>query len=135
MKITVIDGNPSEQSFTAGLVEKYIEGAKGSGHEVRRLNIRDLKFDPNLVEGYREIQELEPDLIKAQQDIQWCQHLVLAYPIWWGQMPALLKGFFDRALLPGFGFKYHKKGPWWDRLLAGRSARPAAQGRMPSGFQ
>ncbi|MEM6797640.1 MAG: NAD(P)H-dependent oxidoreductase, partial [Acidobacteriota bacterium] len=65
----------------------------------------------------------EPDLLEIQEAITWASHLVFFYPIWWGEMPALLKGFFDRILLPGFAFKYREGSPLWDRLLAGRSAR------------
>ena len=54
--------------------------------------------------------------------IQASDHLVVAFPMWWGGQPALLKGFFDRTLLPGIAFKYHDKDPFWDRLLVGRSA-------------
>lgn len=44
--------------------------------------------------------ELEEDLVKAQELIRWADHLVFVYPIWWGTMPAVLKGFFDRVFLP-----------------------------------
>jgi putative NADPH-quinone reductase len=43
--------------------------------------------------------------------------------VWWGSTPALLKGFFDRVLLPGFAFKYRDKGVLWDKLLSGKSGR------------
>jgi len=62
-------------------------------------------------------------LAAARDDILWAEHLVFVYPPWWGGLPALLKGFIDRVFLPGFAFRYRKDSPWWDRLLAGRSAR------------
>ena len=61
-------------------------------------------------------------MLAAQADITWAHHLVWVYPIWWGAMPALLKGFIDRVLLPGYAFKYRKGSSLWDKLLAGRSA-------------
>jgi putative NADPH-quinone reductase len=75
-----------------------------------------------LHKGYNLIQELEPDLVAGQIAITWAQHIVFVYPIWWGAMPALLKGFIDRIFLPGFAFKYRKGSQLWDRLLSGRSA-------------
>ena len=93
-------------------------------HQVlRRLNLGELKFDPVLWKGYHEIQQLEPDLVKAQELVAWSNHLVFVYPNWWGAIPALMKGFFDRAFLPGFAFKYRDNSQFWDKLLAGRSAQ------------
>lgn len=83
----------------------------------------DLDFNPILQNGYRLVTELEPDLVKIQQDILHADHLVFVYPNWWGTYPVLLKGFIDRVFLPGFAFKYRENSPFWDKLLKGKSAR------------
>ncbi|OZY84307.1 NADPH:quinone reductase [Cellvibrio mixtus] len=121
-RILVILGHPSAESFCSALADSYIEGAQAAGHEVQLISLGRLSFDPVLHDGYNTIQELEPDLIAAQTAITWAQHLVFIYPIWWGAIPALMKGFIDRIFLPGFAFKYRKNSLFWDRLLLGRSA-------------
>jgi putative NADPH-quinone reductase len=62
-------------------------------------------------------------LLAAQADITWADHLVFAYPIWWGGAPALLKGFIDRVFLPGYAFKYRPGKAFPAQLLAGRTAQ------------
>jgi putative NADPH-quinone reductase len=86
------------------------------------ISLGSLSFDPILHNGYAAVQELEPDLVAAQAAITWAEHLVFVYPLWWGAMPALLKGFIDRVFLPGFAFKFRDGSVFWDRLLAVRSA-------------
>lgn len=122
-RILIINGHPYEKSFCSAITDAYEKGARQAGAEVKRINLGDLRFDPILHKGYHEIQPLEPDLIKAQAEIKWAEHLVFVFPTWWVGPPALMKGFLDRAFLPGFAFKYHKDSPFWDKLLKGRSAR------------
>jgi putative NADPH-quinone reductase len=122
-KVLIILGHPDKTSLCSALAASYREGAQEAGAEIREIFLGDLQFDPVLRRGYKEIQELEPDLLTSQESIKWADHLVWVYPIWWGTMPALLKGFLDRTFLPGFAFKYRENSPWWDRYLTGRSAR------------
>ena len=103
------------------MARAYAEGARHAGASVRFLDVAQLAFNPLLQHGHYGEQPLEADLLTAQSDISWAHHLVWVYPIWWGAMPALLKGFIDRVLLPGYAFKYRKGSPLWDKLLAGRS--------------
>lgn len=123
-KIFILLGHPDRETLSGHLADSYERGAKNAGHEIRRANICDIKFDPILHKGYKEIQELEPDLIKVQEDFKWADHIVILYPNWWCTMPAILKGLFDRMFLPGFAFRFSKEKPGkWTPLLTGKTAR------------
>jgi NAD(P)H dehydrogenase (quinone) len=121
MRVLLIDGHPGPARLSAHLLDTY-QAALPEGTEVDRIAIRDLAFNPDLTRGYVELPPLEPDLDRALALIEGCDHLVLVFPLWWGAEPARLKGFWDRVLLPRRAFRYHRDEPWWDRLLAGRSA-------------
>jgi len=122
MKVYVLLGHPDKESFNGKIFEAYKSALIKKGYEVRFQKIGEMKFDPVLWKGYRKVQSLEPDLKKAQENIVWCNKWTIIYPIWWGSMPAILKGFFDRTLYSGFAYKYHTNDPFWDKLLEGRSA-------------
>ena len=120
--VLVIDGHPDAQSLCAALAQRHAEGLREGGATVELIALRDLAFDPILHAGYRAQQAVEPDLLRAQAALRACRRLVIVTPIWWGSVPALLKGFFDRTLARGWAFRYRPNGTP-EGLLAGRSAR------------
>lgn len=120
-RILVLNGNPKPVSLCRDIALAYA-GAAGAGHEVRLVELSTLSFDSNLAFGYDAQQPLEPDLQTFQDSIAWAQHLVVVAPVWWGGLPARLKGLIDRTFLPGFAFRYEKDQLWPSRLLKGRSA-------------
>ncbi|MUG65670.1 MULTISPECIES: NAD(P)H-dependent oxidoreductase [Paenibacillus] len=133
--IVIINGHPDPESFCLALADAYSEGAAHiDGTEVRRIDLSQADFNPNLKYGYRKRTELEDELREAQALIRWADHLVFVYPTWWGAPPAILKGFIDRVFLPGFAFKYRDNSPLWDKLLTGKSARLIVTMDTPSWY-
>ena len=122
-RLLVFDGNPDPQSYGSALASEAVADAKRRGIEVRHLQIGHMDFDPVLARGYKERQELEPDLKAALDDLLWADSLLLVHPMWWGSAPAKLKGFFDRVFLPGIAFRYVEGKPLPEKLFAGRRAR------------
>jgi len=121
MRCLLILAHPRRDSLCGALFDACAEGARQANVECRELILSEMHFDPDVHAISPEQQLLEPDLLRAQQDIQWAEHLIFVYPTWWGTFPARLKGFLDRVLTPGFAFR-HVKHDRWDKLLSGRTA-------------
>ena len=128
-----IDGQPYFVSEYGGIWwdPNALGGEQGWGYGDRPTSERDyidryraltdvLLANPHICGfSYTQLYDIE----QAREDILWAEHLVVQYPTWWASTPALLKGFFDRTLVPGFAYRYRDTGRGWDKLLAGRSAR------------
>src|SRR3954463_1411507 len=99
-KIMIVVGHPQSRTLRGALGEAYQRGAQAAGHDVKLFALAEMKFDPILREGYRMEQPLEPDLQAAYDALAACDHLVIIFPLWCGDMPALLKGFIERLLQP-----------------------------------
>ena len=120
-KILVINGHPDEKSLNNTIAQFYMKSAMEAGAEVKYIAIAKLDFNPNLQFGYRQRMELEKDLLKALEDIQWSEHQVWIHPLWWLGMPAIMKGFLDRLFLPGLTFK--SSNGTIEGLLKGKTGR------------
>lgn len=122
-RIFIWVGHPAQSSLCDALADRYEAAARAAGSEVRRMNLADMDFDDRAFAGYDGKRlELEPDLKRWQDNMTWADHVLIVYPYWWGAMPGRMKSVLDRALLPGFAFKY--KGPkslQWNKLLEGKT--------------
>ncbi len=122
-KILILLGHSDKDTFTGAMADHYQAGAQEAGHEVIRVNIGEINFDPILHKGYKEIQQLEPDLLQLQESFRWADHIVVVYPNWWCTMPAILKGLFDRIWIPGFAFNFDKTTKKLIQRLKGKTGR------------
>ncbi|WP_375173946.1 NAD(P)H-dependent oxidoreductase [Pseudooceanicola sp.] len=124
-KILLLNGHPAETSLNHALSDAYEAKANAVGHDLRRINLREMTFDADFGQaGLRNAKPLEPDLERFMDNLTWAEHFVLVTPLWWGGLPARLKGVFDRALLPGNSFDPRQKRLGLPKsLLKGRTAR------------
>lgn len=121
-KIVIINGHPAEESFSEKLTTVYADAASESGHHVKVFHLHALEFDPIRRAGYGSDIPLEACLKEIQEAIILADHLVFVYPTWWGGMPALLKGFFERTFIKDVAFHYEEGKSLPVQLLRGKSA-------------
>ena len=125
-RIYILNGHPAEHSLSRTLAEHYAGAAQDANHEVRLAHLGDLDFDIDFgFGGYQQTKPLAPSLNQFLEDLEWADHIVIVTPMWWGGMPAKLKGLFDRTFLPGRTFDTREKTPlgFPSPLLSGRTAR------------
>jgi putative NADPH-quinone reductase len=133
-RILLVQGHPdrSRQHLCHALEDAYADAAIVAGHQVRRTRVAELDFPLLLTQDDWEHGTLPESLQQAQDDIGWCEHMVLIFPLWLGDMPALLKGFLEQVARPGFAFHVTGKNALKEKALTGRSARVVVTMGMPA---
>lgn len=134
-RILLIQGHPDphERHLCHALADAYAQGAAQAGHAVRRVEVSQLSFA--LLRSQKEWEEgAMPDSLRpAQEDIAWCDHMVFFFPLWLGDMPAVLKGFLEQVARPDFAFERKDGGMGLaHKKLKGRSARVVVTMGMPA---
>lgn len=133
-RILLLQGHPDTTQRHLGheLADAYAAGATRGGHAIRRVEVGTLDFP--LLRSQREWEQglLPPSLEEAQQAIKWAEHLVLFFPLWLGDMPAMFKGFLEQVARPGFAFTGERTNPFMHKGLSGRSARVVVTMGMPA---
>lgn len=132
--ILIIQGHPDPAGghYDHALADAYAEGAEGAGYEVRRIAVATLEF-PLLRSAEDWKTGTPPAAIQEAQDaIAWADHLVIIYPLWLGTMPALLKGFLEQVMRPGFALQEMSGKGWPKKGLKDKSARIVVTMGMPA---
>jgi putative NADPH-quinone reductase len=130
-RIVIIVGHARRDTYCEALANAYRTGAEAAGHEAALFVLSKMIFDPILHEGFSSSQALEPDLQAAQAAIGAADHIVIVFPLWFGTLPAILKGFLERIMQPGFAFSGALDKGDFKQLLAGKSARVVMTMGMP----
>ena len=133
-QITIIQGHPDPEGghLCHALAQAYAEGAREAGHELRTVDVAKIQF-PLLRSAHAwQHEPLPPALADAQDAIRWGDHLVFFFPLWLGDMPALLKGFLEQIAREGFAFAKSDDNPMGKKLLKGRTARVVVTMGMPA---
>ena len=107
MKISVILAHPDQTSFNHAIARTIIEQLKRNGHDTSLHDLYAENFDP-LLPAY----EIPKDVVLPAaigdhcEEIRHAQGIVIIHPNWWGQPPAILKGWIDRVIRPGVAYEF-----------------------------
>ncbi|MBO0475344.1 NAD(P)H dehydrogenase (quinone) [Enterococcus sp. DIV0840] len=122
MKILIIYAYPNTTGYTHAILNNIHQGTEQQ-NTVKIIDLYKENFDPVLVfneQKKRRNMQFDEETAIYREQILWADHLIFIFPIWWGGMPAILKGFIDKVFSKGFAYKY--KGSLPVGLLKEKSA-------------
>ena len=107
MKISVVLAHPDKGSFNHAIAATAVETLNRNGHEIHFHDLYDERFDPILpAEELPRDASLPTDIEKHCHEISKADGIIVIHPNWWGQPPAILKGWIDRVIRPGVAYEF-----------------------------
>jgi len=107
MKILVIVAHPNKASFNHAIADTAAAALSQNGHHVIFHNLYDEGFDPLLpYEEFPKEGALPPQVKKHCEQLSTADGIIIVHPNWWGQPPAILKGWIDRVFRPGIAYEF-----------------------------
>jgi len=124
VKKLIIVAQPSKKWFLWEVAKFYKSESEKYWDEIEILDLYSKEnFQPNLEFEDMKVLNDDPNREKFQKKIKEAQELVFVFPIWWGNMPAILKNFIDTNFWAGFAYKFQKWSPIPIKLLEWKKAR------------
>jgi len=107
MNISVILAHPDITSFNHAIAGTVVNKLKENGHEVNFHDLYQERFDPLLFHDEFIKEASLPNAIALHcREIASANGIVIVHPNWWGQPPAILKGWIDRIIRPGVAYTF-----------------------------
>ncbi len=136
MKTLVIIANPSKSSFTHALADAYKGWAEKRWDKVELLDLYDFGQD---ILSYESTQELKKwkcngweKMKQIHEMLSWNDEYAFFFPVWWGNIPAILKNFFDVNFSAGFAFNFVEWKSLPEKLLTDKTAKIYYHSDAPS---
>ncbi|MCY4258828.1 MAG: NAD(P)H-dependent oxidoreductase, partial [Rhodobacteraceae bacterium] len=108
IRALVVYCHPNPESFTAAVKTMTLRHLEHRGAETRLIDLYAIDFDPILTleshAGYLDTNRNQAGIEAHVENLRWCNTLIFIYPTWWYGLPARLKGWLDRVLIPGVAF-------------------------------
>ena len=103
-RIFLLNGHPdaAPERFCAAVLDSYADGARRSGHEVRRLDLGAMEFPLIRTAEQSNNGEVAPDAKRVQDALVWADHVVLVFPLWLDDLPAYLRALCEQVFRYGF---------------------------------
>ena len=107
MKVSVILGHPYENSFNSAIAATVVGSLKRNGHTVMFHDLYLENFNPVIPKEELVSDQTRDPLVKLhQQEIRETDGIIIIHPNWWGQPPAILKGWVDRVLRENVAYTF-----------------------------
>lgn len=133
-RIAIIQGHPdaSPQRYCRQLQERYTSAAKAAGHQIDVIDVAGMDIAFLRSKSAFETELAPPDIQKAQEILRLADHLLIIFPLWLGDMPAMLKAFFEQTFRPGFAYRGGMADGKFELLLKNKSAHVVVTMGMPA---
>ncbi len=141
MKVLYVFAHPEPKSFNAAMKDTALATLKEKGHELKLSDLYAMEFNPVLkasdfpdrknsdffnpfLEAIKASKTgaFSPDIKQEMEKVKWADILIFQFPIYFTAMPAIMKGWIDRVLAPGFGFNPVTNSAYETGLFKGKSA-------------
>jgi NAD(P)H dehydrogenase (quinone) len=107
MNILLVLGHPDTGSFNHAIAEICKKKLLKNKHTVIFHDLYLEKFDPALPASEIPKNGRINDIIKKHcEELKNCDGIIIVHPNWWGQPPALMKGWIDRVIRPGIAYEF-----------------------------
>ena len=137
MNTLIVFNHPYGGSFCGAILAAVERGLKTGGHKCRVINLDQDDFDPVMRSkdllafvgagraGEDAIDAIDDQVREYKEHLEWAEHLVMIFPVWWMTTPAMTKGFIDKVIFPAIAYDM-KDG----RLVSRLSLRKVTVRRM-----